>query len=116
MVSLNRTHYLVLNATTDDFEDLEQIYRSVCLTFSPERYSPSDPGAFYLRPSEDAVPLSEIVEAIRYLVDHGLLGVHLPDNYSDARDPKDVSYLWRAWFKITEKGRIALQAWASRDG
>ena len=43
MSGLTKTQWLILNATADDFEDLEQIYRSICLDFSADRYDRSDP-------------------------------------------------------------------------
>ena len=41
MSTLEKTKWLILNATTDDYEDLEQLYRSICFEFSSEFYNPS---------------------------------------------------------------------------
>ncbi len=49
MQILDRASWEVLNATADDWENLEQIYYLVCLEFSPEGYENRDHGAFYLR-------------------------------------------------------------------
>lgn len=108
MSPVTKTQWLVLNATSDDFENLEQIYRSICLEFSAERYDPSDPQSFYWREGADAVPLSEIVEALRFLVDHHMLSARLPQGDIVAPLSNELSYLWRAWFGITAAGRVAL--------
>jgi hypothetical protein len=109
MNSLTKTQWLVLNATADDFENLEQIYRSMALEFSAERYSTSDTKAFYWRESADCVPLSEIVEAVRFLVDHHMLSIRLSEGEFVSPASDDFSYLWRAWFGITVAGRNALE-------
>ncbi|GAB6187999.1 hypothetical protein JCM17478_35010 [Thermopirellula anaerolimosa] len=116
MAALDRIQRRILNAAADDYEDLEQIYRSISLTFSSHNYRPSDPNAFYWREAEDAVPLSEIIEGIRVLVESGLLSVRLPESRTYAPTSQDVSYLWRGWFRITEKGRIALEANRGEQG
>jgi len=109
MSPVTKTQWLVLNATSDDFEDLEQIYRSICLEFSAERYDPSDPKSFYWREGADAVPLSDIVEALRFLVDHGMLSVRSPQGDIVVAPPtNDLSYLLRSWFGITATGRAVL--------
>jgi len=110
MTRLTKTQWLVLSATADDFEDLERIYRSICLEFSAERYDAADPASFYWREATDAVPLSEIVEALRLLVDNELLSVRFPQGDSIAHPSNDLSYLWRGWFGITEAGKTALSS------
>jgi hypothetical protein len=110
MTALTTIQRRVLNATADDFEDLEQIYRSICLEFSSENFGASDRRMFYWRESVDAVPLAEIVEAIRLLVDQGLLSVRLPQGNTLAITSNDLSYLWRAWFTTTDAGRALLGA------
>lgn len=108
MAALDRIQRRILNAVADDYENLEQIYRSMCLTLSSHNYRPSDPNAFYWREAEDAVTLSEIIEGIRVLVESGLLSVRLPESGAYTPTSQDVSYLWRGWFTVSEKGRIAL--------
>jgi hypothetical protein len=112
MIALTETQWLVLNATSDDAEDLERIFRTICLEFSAEEHARTEPDAFYWREAKDAVPLSEIVDAIRVLVDRGLLAVRLPEGERDAfaRSPNDPSYLWHGWFGITSKGRVELES------
>ena len=116
MSRLSKTQWLILNATADDFEDLEQIYRSICLEFSAERYDRSDPKAFYWREGADAVPLSEIVDALRFLIDHDMLSARLPEGDIVAPLSNELSYLWRAWFGITAAGRTALTSDPQSNG
>jgi hypothetical protein len=108
MRALNKTQWLILNATADDYEDLEQIYRAICLEFSPERYNPLDPTSFYWREAKDRVPLSEIVDNLRSLANGDLLAVRSADGSVPAGTTNDVSYLWQSWFRITPKGREIL--------
>lgn len=110
MNRFTKTQWLVLNTTADDFEDLEQIYRSISLEFSAERYDPSDPESFYWREGADAVPFSEIVEALRFLVDQKMLSARLSNGDPVVHPDSDLSYLWRAWFGITDAGRTALSS------
>jgi hypothetical protein len=107
MSSLNKVQRLILDAAADDFEDLEQIYRSICLEFSPERYDPSDPNAFYWREPADRVRLEEVVDNLKALVDRRLLCVRLPDSDAPPDTSSDLTYLWRGWFGLTPEGREA---------
>ena len=105
---LTKTQWLILNATADDYEDLEQVYRSIGLEFSSERYDPSDPSSFYWREAKDRVSLSDIVDSLQLLVNKGLLAVKLADREVSPDTKNDLSYLWRGWFKITPKGKEIL--------
>jgi hypothetical protein len=108
MISLTNTQRRILNAAVDDFENLEQIYRSICLDFSSEKYNASNCGAFYWRESADAIPLSEIVDAIQSLVDQGLFAVRLAEGTFVTATASDQSYLWRGWFAAMDAGKAAL--------
>jgi hypothetical protein len=102
MCALDRTAWEVLNATADDCENLEQIYRMVCLEFSPEDYERQ---AFYYRPLRGAPSLDEVADRIRNLVDAGLLRAVMGANGDPVSDLADLGYVWRAWFAMTPKGR-----------
>jgi hypothetical protein len=110
--SLTRTQWLVLNATADDFEDLERIYRSLSLEFSPGKYDPSDPSSFYWREAKDCVPLAEIADCVRDLVDRGLLSVKLQDECGTSYTRTDPSYVWRGWFQMTPYARTLVESWS----
>ena len=110
MDPISRTQWLIMNATSDDYEDLEQIYRSTALEFSAERYNPTDADAFYWREAKEALLLSDIVDNIRLLVSQGLLSVKLATANVLPDTNNDLSYLWRGWFRITPKGREILLA------
>lgn len=49
MPALDKIAWEILNATSDDWEDLEQIYQSVCFDCSREKHD-----AYYLRPVKGA--------------------------------------------------------------
>ncbi len=93
---------MVLNATSDDFESLEQIYLSVCMEFSSENYRPDDSNAFYWRKASDAPLLADIADTIKKLFEMGLLEIRM-DLYEPATSIVDSSYVWRAWFRAKQR-------------
>ncbi len=107
MLTLDRTAWEVLNATADDWENLEQIYLMVCLEFSAEDYERQ---GFYYRPTRGAPLLEEIADRIRDLVEAGLLTPVMGENGCPVRDLADKSYVWRAWFAMTPAGRAAWES------
>jgi hypothetical protein len=110
MAVLTKTQWLVLNATADDLEDLEKIYRSINLEFCPQDSGDSD--SFYWRDVKDRVPLADIADCIRGLVDQGLLTARMPDT-GGPPDRHDLSYIWRAWFQMTPEARALVESSAS---
>src|SRR5438876_5214786 len=112
MDALDKTAWEVLNATADDWENLEQIYREVCFEFSSENYEGRDQGAYYYRPAKGAPLLSELAERLCDLAEAGLLAVRLGDSGSPVTDLNDRSYVWRAWFTMTLEGR---EVWAASE-
>jgi hypothetical protein len=110
MLTPNRIQRLILGAASDDFEDLEQIYRSICLEFSPERYDPADPNAFYWREPSQRIRLEDLIDNLKALVDEGLLHVKLPDRDDPPDTAGDPSYLWHGWFGLTAAGRAARES------
>ena len=96
----------ILNAASDDWESLEQIYRSVCLEFSAENYVPDDPSAFYWRDSNRGISLAQIADATVQLVESGLLQARVEDGTFIPQIAGDQ--LWRCWYKSSEKGRQTL--------
>src|SRR4051794_32205798 len=90
-MQLTPTEWEVLEATADDVEDLEQIYINI-------------------RHLTPVARLSEVANAIRSLVERGLLAARIDENGQPPPAPNDLSYVWRAWFERTPDGR---DAWAS---
>jgi hypothetical protein len=108
MNSLDQIDWETLNATADDWESLETIYRS--LNRAEDRG-----GA--LGPVGQSGPLLEVVaDGIRQLVEGGFLEARLLDT-PDQRTAisADLSYIWRAWFRMTPAGRAAWEAAAPAD-
>jgi hypothetical protein len=103
MRQITSTEWLVLNATADDVENLEQIYRSLAFESSEDPDHPSDPHAYSWREARPTILLSEIADAIQSLVARGLL-VPRRDP-AETSNPDDLSYVWRAWFEMSEAGR-----------
>ena len=99
---------LVLSAASDDYENLEQVYRSLALEFSAENYDPSNPKSFYWREAAQAPSLSEIANAIRQLTVDGLLEGRMEDG-SPIVTLHDPSLVWQGWFRTTETGLNLLQ-------
>src|SRR5262245_63472701 len=103
MTTLDKTAWEILNATADDLENLEQIYLQVCyqLMATP---GTRDEAVYDYRPIRGAPLLSEIADRIRGLVDQGLLAVAM-DEDPPGPDRDGLSYIWRAWFRMTPQGR-----------
>jgi len=103
---LTLTQSSILNAVSDDYEDLERIYKSICLEFSSERYNPSDPTSFYWREGKSGLSLAELADNLVVLVDQGLLEVRMPN--AALGSGGDFSYVWKGWFGLTSAGRRCL--------
>lgn len=101
--------YWILDAVSDDWESLEDIYRMVCLEFSAEEFAKSDKKSFYWRRSSNNFTLSELAQTIFSLHSLGQI---------DARDEngREIAQLannniFDCWFKINRKGRSAKQSY-----
>jgi hypothetical protein len=112
MYALDKIAWEVLNATADDWENLEQIYHMVCFDFSAENYADREHGAYYLRPARRAASLKEIADRVAGLMEQGLFEARDGDSGDPVTDLQDRSYVWRAWFRMTPAGR---QAWDSSE-
>lgn len=112
MNTLDKTAWEILNATADDWENLEQIYQMVCFDFSAENYAEAEKGAYYMRPAQEAPLLEEIADRIGELVECGLLEARTGKGDQSVTDLSDRSYVWRAWFRMTPLGR---SAWTSSE-
>lgn len=86
MVSLTETERAVLGATARGPEDLEHIYERL---HAPPR----------------GMPLSEAADAVRSLVEKGLLA---PRPSGDSPPPEDLSRVWKSRFEPTPEAREAL--------
>lgn len=105
MNTLDKIAWEVLNATADDWENLEQIQEMICFDFSPENYEDRERGAYYLRPAEDAPSLKQIADRIESLTEAGLLAARHEESGAPVCDLSDRSYVWRAWFRMTPSGK-----------
>jgi hypothetical protein len=100
MGTLNKTEWEILNATADDWESLETIYRT--LNRPPEASE-----AHAIGPVGYPCPLLEVVaDGIRHLVEGGYLEARLLDSpHQELANLRDLSYVWRGWFQMTPSGR-----------
>ncbi len=81
----------VLNATADDFENLEQIFQSVRL-------------------AHPSTSLTVVAATVHTLVARDLLAPRADENGQPISRANDPSLVWRAWFEMTPLGR---EAWSS---
>ncbi len=93
----------VLNAASDDWESLEQIYRSIALDFSAEHYSADNRASYYWRDSGRGFSLSQISDAIQRLVGDGLLKAKREDGTSV--NTVANGEVLQCWFLISDSGR-----------
>jgi hypothetical protein len=97
MTDLDQLGWEILNTTADDSENLEQIYRMLCQVQ-------------HCQPLKGSCLLNEIADRIRDLVRGGLLTVEMDESGLPWKDQNDVSFVWRAWFRMTPLGE---QLWKS---
>jgi hypothetical protein len=98
MQVLSKTDWEILNATADDWENLEQIYT---LIDSQSQQTNGIVGG--------SGKLQEIAEGIKNLIATGLFEARWEDGTSVAPDSADLSYIWRAWFRMTPEGKKVWQ-------
>lgn len=91
MESLNPAEWEVLNATADDPENLERIFRM-------------------LRDSSPSITLSEVADAVHTLVEKGLLAARGEAGGQPLPLTSNLGYVSRAWFAMTPRGR---EAWVA---
>lgn len=95
---LSQLETRVLDAMADDWEELEQIYISLSYELIDSE------GASTLRPSytfrrrQNALRLTDIANALRALLDKGKI-VGRTENGDYVRDARDLSMIWRSWFR-----------------
>src|SRR5260370_3223525 len=90
MYVLDKTAWEVLNATADDCEDLEQIYRQVRLEFSSQDRAR---GGYYYRPVKEGPLPYEAAERIPSLVENRLLAPAMAQKSPPASHLTDQSCL-----------------------
>lgn len=96
MHSLDKIEWEILNATADDWENLEQIYRLIHAA----------------RPAKITPLLEEIADGIQALVRRGLLAARRGDDGKPVENLADLTYIWRAWFQMTPEGHAT---WAASE-
>ena len=112
MRTLDKTAWDILNATADDCENLEQIYRQLCFERTPDTSGRDDPDAYDFHPVRGAPMLHEIADWIRELVDAELLTAVMDEEGRPIVKPVDLGYVWRAWFRMTAEGE---RVWESSE-
>jgi len=107
MTIADKAEWEVLNTTADDWESLETIYRALNL-------GEGSGGAHMIGPIGQSGPLLETVaDSICRLVKTGLLEARMLDAPGQpAADLADLSYVWRAWFRMTALGR---EVWTASE-
>ena len=97
----------IINAASDDWESLDQIFISIRFEYASDIDCKRSPRAHYWRERNPGVTLSELIGSIQRLVRDGFLDVRLADR-SAARsvEPEQVV---GGWFRTTEAGRQSLK-------
>jgi hypothetical protein len=90
---VNKIEWEILNATADDWENLEGIYRMLQTSL----------------PAAESPLLREVADGLRGLVERGLLSARLADASTPIAKEHDLSYVWNGWFTMTPLGR---EAWS----
>ncbi len=100
---------LILNECQDDTENLEQLFKAICLEFSGERYDPMNPKSFYFRDGPHGIHLNDIATVIPSLITKGWLAGKMEDG-SPVSMTANLSFVWSAWFRTSDAGRQVLSA------
>ena len=97
----------VLNAACDDWENLEQMYRSIVFEFVADDYDATDPRTYCWRDRQSGFTLAGIVDCIAKLVEMGMLD----GRAEDGKAKIDVSNekIAMCWFKISQSGMEYLE-------
>jgi hypothetical protein len=93
---LSPVEFEVMDATADDVENLEQIYKSCQL--GPSR-----------------VLLTEVAKAVLGLVGRGLLDPVMDEEGEAIENPSDPGLVWKAWFRMTPEGRKCWEAYTHAE-
>ena len=107
MASIDKVDWEILNATADDWENLEQIYRAVCFEVCPEKLGEAGNENYLLRPVRGAPTLEELADRIQKLVADNLLIPRFAEN-----DSPPHHEVCRAWFIMSSQGR---KVWSSSE-
>jgi hypothetical protein len=102
---IDKTDWEILNATADDWENLEQLYRLMSFEESADNGGLQGAQADFLRTVKGAATLEDIANHVRGLVETGLLEARLEPSHRSAADVNDLSFVWRGWFTMTPQGR-----------
>jgi hypothetical protein len=112
MSPLDQTDWEILDATADDWENLEQIYLAVCFEVVDLRSDTPPRTDLLLRRARPEILLREIADRTRGLVERGLLTAINEDDGRPVTDRGDPSYVWKAWFRMTPEGK---RLWEASD-
>jgi len=110
MHALDRTAWEILNATADDWENLEQIFLLVCFDYSQAGSAEAVRSSGSYRRVQEAVLLEEIADRVHCLVVKGLLMARQGEDSRAVTDQDGLSYVWKGWFRMTAAGKELWQA------
>ena len=98
----------VLNAACDDWENLEQMYRSIVFEFFSENYDPANAQTYCWRDRQSGFTLANIADCVARLVETGMLDART----EDGGEINNVKYesIMTIWFKSSTIGMEYLQS------
>jgi hypothetical protein len=114
MGPLDKIDWEILDATADDWEDLEQIYLSVCFEFTGSSGEGAASTGCYRRVRRAVLP-QEIADRVRNLVDRELLAAVDEEAGRPITSREDLSYIWHAWFRMTPQGKTLWESSADAN-
>ena len=105
---ITESQFAIMNALSDDFENLEQIFKSICLDFSGEAFDPSNANLFYWRESEYSLPLATIADDLVSLWTMKLVDCRMEHDSIVVKEAGNYAFVWKGWFGLTQEGRQLL--------
>lgn len=107
-VEMTEVDFEVLNAASDDWESIEQIFISVRFEFDSTNRDQDSTGVNVWRERNTGMALTEIAVAIDRMVKSGFLNARLESGAETNSALTDLAV--PCWFKTTERGIAMLES------
>jgi hypothetical protein len=98
----------VLNSACDDWENLEQIYRSIVFEFFEENYDPNDAQTYYWRDRQTGLTLASIIGCVVKLVETRMLDARTENG--EETIVVNIANIAEVWLKSSSSGMEYLRA------
>ena len=106
-MALQKVDYEVLDAASDDWESIEDIFLFVRFDLVTVQHERADGNAMYWRERNKEISLWDIARSIDRMVQSGRMFARLEDGTITPTPPKGLCT--ECWYKTTDAGRSELE-------